>query len=74
MTDAKHGNELHVNITDYTDTSVGECVEVPVIVEGNTDEEIIQKMNEIVKGYFEVFPEKKDEISKKRSVTIPAAF
>ena len=62
---------LHVNIMDYEDTSVGECVEVPTIVEGKTDKEIIEKMSGIVKGYFEAFPEKKDEIFKRRSVTIP---
>jgi hypothetical protein len=65
---------LHVNIMDYEDTSVGECIEVPAIVEGNSDQEIIQKMGDIVKGYFEVFPEKKDEIFRKRSITIPATF
>jgi hypothetical protein len=73
MTDEKP--VLHVNIMDYAETSVGECVEVPVIVEGNTDEEIIQKMSNIVKGYFEVFSDKRNEIFKKRrSITIPATF
>jgi archaellum component FlaF (FlaF/FlaG flagellin family) len=62
---------LHVTIMDYEDTSVGECVEVPAIIEGKTDNEIIEKMGNIVKGYFEAFPEKKDEIFKKRSITIP---
>jgi hypothetical protein len=33
-----------------------------IIVEGNTDKEIIQKMRDIVKGYFEAFPKKKEEM------------
>jgi hypothetical protein len=66
--------ELHINIMDYEDTSIGECVEIPAVVEGKTDKEIIEKMSSMVKGYFEVFPEKKNEIFKKRSVTIPARF
>jgi hypothetical protein len=74
MADEEHENVLHATITDYPDTSVGECIEIPLIVEGKTDEEIIQKMRDISKGYFEVFPEKKQEIMKKRSITISATF
>lgn len=72
----EHGNVplLHANIVDYADISVAECVEVPVIVQGHSDKEITEKMNDGVKGYFGVFPEKKDEMLKKRSITIPITF
>jgi len=62
---------LHVSISDYPDVSVAECIEVPVVVEGKTNEEIKAKMTEGIMGYFATFPEKKDEIFKRRTITIP---
>jgi hypothetical protein len=64
---------LHVNITDYKDeeTSVAECVEIPVVVEGKDDDEIKKKMESMIDAYFKTFPEKMNEVSRRRSLTIP---
>ena len=67
------GNILHVSITDYPEISVAECIEVPVVVEGKTNDEIVTKMTEGINGYFAAFPEKKEEIFKRRFMTIPLA-
>ncbi|HEY7228355.1 MAG TPA: hypothetical protein VH481_09530 [Nitrososphaeraceae archaeon] len=67
------GNKLHVSITDYPEISVAECIEVPVVVEGKTTDEIVAKMTEGINGYFAAFPEKKEEIFKRRIMTIPLA-
>jgi len=62
---------LHINIFDHTELLVAECVEVPVVVEGKTEQEIVSKMHTAIKGYFTAFPEKKDEIFQRRTITIP---
>lgn len=71
MTTQPEENILHVSITDYPEISVAECIEVPVVVEGKTTEEIVAKMTEGISGYFSAFPEKKEEILKRRIMTIP---
>jgi hypothetical protein len=64
--------ELHLTITDYPETSVAECIEIPVIVEGKDTKEIEEKMVKGIAGYFAAFPHKKDEIfNKRRTITIP---
>jgi len=64
--------ELHAEVFEYPETLVAECIEVPVIVEAKTLDELQIKMEKGVNGYFKAFPEKKDEINKRKSLmTIP---
>jgi predicted RNase H-like HicB family nuclease len=51
---------------DYDESFVAECLEVPVIVQGKSDEEIKEKMKDAISGYFEVFPEEYEKIVKNR--------
>ena len=44
-----------------------------LVVEGKSEEELEQKMHSIAEGFFEVFPERKQEVFNK-VVTIPAKF
>jgi hypothetical protein len=65
-------NEVHAEVFAYQDTLVAECVEIPVIVEAKTIEDLQTKMLKGVNGYFKAFPEKKDELNKRKSmITIP---
>lgn len=65
-------NEVHAEVFAYPEILVAECIEVPVVVEATTKEELEEKMLKGVNGYFKAFPEKKDELKRKRSImTIP---
>jgi hypothetical protein len=74
MSNKPQENVLHVSITDLPEISVAECIEVPVIVEGTTNDEIKAKMTKAIDGYFKTFPEKKAEIFKRRTLTIPNPY
>lgn len=64
--------ELHAEVFAYPETLVAECIEVPVIVEAKTIEELQEKMQKGINGYFKAFPEKKDEVNKRKPMmTIP---
>lgn len=55
-------NPKTFNIYPHIDENgdiVGECLEIPVVVQGKTNEEIIEKMKKAIDGYFEAFPEEK---------------
>ena len=72
MSDNPPKNELHAEVFEHPETLVAECIEVPVIVEAKTIDELQVKMEKGVNGYFKAFPEKKDEINKRKSLmTIP---
>jgi hypothetical protein len=49
--------ELHAEVFPYPETLVAECKEVPVIVEAKTMEELQEKMQKGVNGYFKAFEE-----------------
>jgi len=49
--------ELHAEIFSYPETLVAECVEVPVIVEAKTLDELQAKMAKGINGYFQAFEE-----------------
>lgn len=71
MSDQSPKNELHAEIFQATETLVAECMEVPVIVEAKTIEELKEKMVKGINGYFNAFPDKKEEILKRRIMTFP---
>lgn len=55
-------NQKTFNIYPHKDENgdiVGECLEIPVVVQGKTEEEIKEKMIKAIDGYFEAFPEEK---------------
>jgi hypothetical protein len=71
-TDNQPKNEVHAEVFAYPETLVAECIEVPVIVEAKTIQELQAKMLKGVNGYFKAFPEKKEELHKRKSLmTIP---
>ena len=45
-------------------TFVAECLDIPVIVEGGTVEEVKEKMHVAIKGYFRHFPKNKIRLGK----------
>ena len=57
MSDNPPKVELHAEVFTYPETLVAECVEVPVIVEAKTLEELQEKMQKGVNGYFKAFEE-----------------
>jgi predicted RNase H-like HicB family nuclease len=67
--------QLYVDVVQHPDGLVGECLDIPVVVEGLTIKEIREKIHVAIKGYLEAFPERREEIFKKRrtllSVPIP---
>jgi predicted RNase H-like HicB family nuclease len=50
---------LYVDVIEYTEekTFVAECLEIPVIVEAETLDEVESKMKLAIEGFFETFPE-----------------
>lgn len=66
---------IHMLISPKDDQGkmVDECIELPLVVEGKSEEELEQKMHSIAEGFFEVFLERKQEVFNK-VVTIPAKF
>ena len=71
-TDNPSKNEVHAEVFAYPETLVAECIEVPVIVEAKTMEELEEKMLKGVNGYFKAFPDKKEEMNKRKPMmTIP---
>lgn len=52
---------LHIHIIEYPDanTWVAECLEVPIIVEAETSDKVVEKISLAMKGFLETFPDKK---------------
>ena len=50
---------LYVDVLEYAEekTFVAECLEIPVIVEAETLDEVESKMKLAIEGFFETFPE-----------------
>ena len=66
-------NQKIFNIYQHTDENgdiVGECLEIPVVVQGKTEEEIKEKVSKAINGYFEAFPEEKKIILNSISLEI----
>jgi len=55
--------EIHVVIDHYPETIIAECIEIPVITEGSTQDEVMKDVAEGIKGYFKAFPEQYKEIA-----------
>lgn len=49
---------LHIHIVEYPDanTWVAECLEVPIIVEAETYDKVVEKISLAMKGFSEIFP------------------
>ena len=73
MTDEKPMLHVIISPKDEEGVIVGDCLELPLVVEGKTEDEIVQKMHNIAEGFFEIFPERKQEVFNK-VITIPATF
>jgi hypothetical protein len=65
--------QLYVDLVQHTEGLVAECLDIPLVVEAQTVEDIKEKMHFAIKGYFEAFPEKRIEIfnKKRRILTMP---
>ena len=64
---------LYVDVIEYTEekTFVAECLEIPVIVEAETLDEVESKMKLAIGGFFETFPEERAAVLNKRRILIP---
>jgi predicted RNase H-like HicB family nuclease len=73
MSNTDNTPQLYVDVVQYpTDnTFVGECLDIPVIVEGHTIEEVKEKMHVAITGYFEAFPKEHDNIRKRIVYSMP---
>ncbi|MGC1930170.1 MAG: hypothetical protein WA667_14450 [Candidatus Nitrosopolaris sp.] len=60
------GLPLHVDIVEYPEAKsfVAQCLEVPIIMEADTFEKAVEKINLAIKGYFETFPNERINRSK----------
>jgi predicted RNase H-like HicB family nuclease len=67
MSNADNIPQLYVDVVQYPaeNTFVGECLDIPVIVEGHTIEEVKEKMHVAITGYFEAFPKEQYDIKKR---------
>jgi hypothetical protein len=65
--------QLYVDVVQHPEGLVAECLDIPLVVEAQTVEDIKEKMHFAIKGYFEAFPEKRIEIfnKKRRILTMP---
>lgn len=64
--------QLYVDVVQHPECLVAECLDIPLVVEAQTVEDIKQKMHLAIKGYFEAFPEKRNDIFNKRTIyTLP---
>ena len=58
-----------VDVVQHPEGLVAECLDIPLVVEAQTVEDIKKKMHFAIKGYFDAFPEKRIEIfNKKRTI------
>ena len=55
---------------DENEDIIGECLDIPLIVQGKTEEEIKEKMKNAIYGYFEAFPEEKRILNNSISLEI----
>jgi hypothetical protein len=61
--------QLYVDLVQHPEGLVAECLDIPIVVEAQTVEDIKEKMHFAIKGYFDAFPEKRIEIfNKKRTI------
>lgn len=58
---------LYVDVLEYTEekTFVGECLEIPVIVEAETLDKVESKMKLAIEGFFETFPDERAAVLNK---------
>jgi hypothetical protein len=61
---------LYVEVVQHPEGLVGECFEIPIIVQGQNMEEIREKIHIAIKGYFDAFPWKKEEILNKERIVL----
>ena len=64
---------LYVDVIEYTEekTFVAECLEIPVIVEAETLDEVESKMKLAIAGFFETFPDERAVVLNKRRIPVP---
>jgi predicted RNase H-like HicB family nuclease len=64
---------LYVDVIEYTEekTFVAECLEIPVIVEAETLDEVESKMKLAIGGFFKTFPEERAAVLNKRRIPVP---
>jgi predicted RNase H-like HicB family nuclease len=64
---------LYVDVLEYTEekTFVAECLEIPVIVEAETLDEVESKMKLAIDGFFETFPDERAAVLNKRRIHVP---
>ena len=64
---------LYVDVLEYTEekTFVAECLEIPVIVEAETLDEVESKMKLAIEGFFETFPDERAAVLNKRRIPVP---
>ena len=58
-------HKIFLNIHPHKDENgdiIGECLELPVVVQGKTKEEVANKMKIAINGYFEAFPDEKKKM------------
>ena len=61
--------QLYVDVVQHPGGLVAECLDIPLVVEAQTVEDIKEKMHFAIKGYFDAFPENRIEIfNKKRTI------
>jgi hypothetical protein len=62
---------LYVDVVGYPEenTFVAEGLNIPIVVEAQTMQEIKEKIHTAIKGYFEAFPDEKQSIfNEKRTI------
>jgi predicted RNase H-like HicB family nuclease len=70
---ADNTSQLYVDVIQYPteNTFVAECLDIPVIVEGHTIQEVKEKMRISITGYFEAFPKEQYNINKRTVYSTP---
>jgi hypothetical protein len=66
--------QLYVDLIQHPEGLVAECLDIPIVVEAQTVEDIKEKMHFAIKGYFDAFPEKRIEISNKKRTILKVSI
>lgn len=62
-------NVYHIKVYEDSIYLVARCVELPIVIRGNSDEEILSKMNLAIKEHQAAFPERRDSPKLKKVLT-----
>jgi predicted RNase H-like HicB family nuclease len=62
----------NMDVYEDKDYYIARCKELPIIIRGNSDEELLSKMKLAIKEFHEVFPNRRESRKIKKVLTLDA--